>query len=332
VSVYAPLLGILWRTLESYGIDPRQVIDEVHYRPGERTLMSRRVNFTDYDAAIARAYDLVGDPAIGIRSAQFVHPSHLGALGLAWLTSPNLRAAIRLGQRLRRMYDQQIEIQLLELHDRVRVVYEMSQQSARPEAVADSQLAGLLTMCRLNFGAALMPLNVRLKRQRPADPTPWLECFGAVVSFGQDENSLSISSEDADRPLTGSNPELAAVHEEYVERYLLQLDQRDILSRLRLGLMEQLPSGRVTEEDMARLLHMSQHTLQRRLREQGQTFRSLLAQVRVDLAERYVRGRDLSITEIAFLLGYNDTSAFSRAFKGWFGMSPTQAREQAGAA
>jgi len=330
VSVYTPLLGILWRTLEAYGIDPRRVIDEVHYRPGERSLMSRRVSFADYDVAIARTTELIDDPAIGIRSAQFVHPSHLGALGLAWLTSPNLRTALRLGQRFRRMYNQQIEIQLLELPDRVRVIYDLSEQPARPDEMADAQLAGLLTMCRMNFGPALMPLDVRLKRQRPADPAPWLEFFGAVVSFGQDENSLSISAADADRPLTGSNPELAAVHEEFVERYLLQLDQRDILSRIRLGLMEQLPSGRVTEEDMAGSLNMSQHTLQRRLREHGETFRSLLAQVRMDLAERYVRGRDLSMTEIAFLLGYNDTSAFSRAFKGWFGLSPTQTRELEG--
>lgn len=332
MSVYTPLLGILWRTLEAYGIDPRRVIDEVHYRPGERSLMSRRVSFADYDAAISRATELIDDPAIGIRSAQFLHPSHLGALGLAWLTSPSLRMALRLGQRFRHMYNQQVEIQLLELRDCVRVIYDLSEQPARPDEMADAQLAGMLTMCRMNFGPALMPLSVKLKRLRPANPAPWLECFGDVVLFGQHENSLSISSADADRLLTGSNPELAAVNQEFVERYVLQLDQQDILSRIRLGLMERLPSGRVTEDDMASMLNMSQHTLQRRLREHGETFRSLLAQVRIDLAERYVRGRDLSMTEIAFLLGYNDTSAFSRAFRSWFGMSPTQAREQEGAA
>ena len=328
MSVYAPLVGMLWRTLESYGVDPRRVIDEAHYRPGKRSLISERVSFADYDAAITRAADLVGDPAVGVRSAQFVHPSHLGALGFAWLASPNLRAALRLGQRFRRMYDQQVEIQLQELPDRVRGVYGMSEQPARPDAVADAQLAGLLTICRLNYGPELVPLEVTLKRPRPADPTPWLEHFRTAVAFGQDENSLSISAADADRPLTGSNPELVAVHEEFIERYLLKLDRRDILNRIRLGLMEQLPAGRVTEDDMADQLNMSKRTLHRRLRESGESFRSLLAQVRMDLAERYIQGRDLSITEIAFLLGYNDTSAFSRAFKGWFGKSPTEAREQ----
>jgi AraC-like DNA-binding protein len=96
--------------------------------------------------------------------------------------------------------------------------------------------------------------------------------------------------------------------------------------------MDQLPSGRVTEGDMAGLLNMSTRTMHRKLRENKETFRSILAQVRRDLARRYVGDRDFSITEVAFLLGYNDTSAFSRAFRSWFGRSPTEARDAARAA
>lgn len=65
-----------------------------------------------------------------------------------------------------------------------------------------------------------------------------------------------------------------------------------------------------------------------KLRENDETFRSLLLQVRRGLAERYIGNEDYSVTEIAFLLGYNDTSAFSRAFRNWFGRSPTQVREE----
>jgi AraC-like DNA-binding protein len=74
------------------------------------------------------------------------------------------------------------------------------------------------------------------------------------------------------------------------------------------------------------VLNISKRTLHRKLRENDETFRSLLLQVRRDLAERYIDNPDYSVTEIAFLLGYNDTSAFSRAFRNWFGYSPTQAR------
>ena len=90
--------------------------------------------------------------------------------------------------------------------------------------------------------------------------------------------------------------------------------------------MEQLPSGGVTEAGVAKALSLTTRTLHRRLSEKGVSFRSLLTRVRRELVERYIDEPAYSMTEIAFLLGYADTSAFSHAFKRWHGVSPTQAR------
>ena len=65
-------------------------------------------------------------------------------------------------------------------------------------------------------------------------------------------NSLSISRGVADHPLTGSDPEMIALHEDVLQRYLMKLDRKNILNRARLQIMEQLSSGRVTEDDTAR--------------------------------------------------------------------------------
>ena len=322
------MLGSLWRTLESYGLDPGQVIDESHYRPGENSSYAERVSFAEYDTSLTRAAELINDPAVGIRSAQFIHPSHLGAFGHAWLASSCLRTALLRAERFSRMFNEQIEMRVNELSDRVRITYRMLREPTRPNLVADSLLANLLQLCRMNFGEKLTPVEVRLKRPEPPDSSPWLECFGTVVCFGQPENSLAISASDADTPLTGSNSGLVTVHEEVIRRHLMKLDRNSVLNRSRLGIMEQLPSGRVTQDTLADVLNMSKRTLHRKLRENDETFRSLLAQVRMDLAERYISNDDYSFTEIAFLLGYTDSSAFSRAFRSWFGHSPTQARER----
>ena len=326
MSVYAPLLGSLWRTLESYGLDPVQVIDESHYRPGENSSYAERVSFAEYDDSLARAAALIRDPAVGIRSAQFIHPSHLGAFGHAWLASSCLRTALLRAERFTRMFNEQIEMRVNELPDRVRVSYRMLREPTRPDLVGDSLLANLLQLCRMNFGEKLKPVEIRLKRSEPPDSSPWLEYFGTIVCFGQAENSLAISASDADTPLTGSNSELVTVHEEVIRRHLMKLDRNNVLNRSRIGIMEQLPSGRVTQDALADVLNMSKRTLHRKLRENDETFRSLLTQVRMDLAERYISNDHYSFTEIAFLLGYTDSSAFSRAFRSWFGYSPTQAR------
>ena len=329
LSVYLPMIGMIWRTLESYGIDPRRVIDEKHYRPGDEAAADRRVSFDDYKVIQNRAVELIGDPAVGLRAAQLLHPSHLGALGYAWLASSSLRTALFRSERYTGMFNEHVEMRVEARRDCIRVSYRMRRQPLRPDEIADGQLAGLVALCRMNFGSDLVPVEVTLRRAEPAEPSPWHEFFGTEVKFGQPENALSISAADADRPLTGANRELLAVHEDVIRRHLAHLEHAGVLDRLRMAIVEALPSGRVTEEQLARSLDISRRTLHRRLREHGTTFRGLLAEVRQELAKRYILDRAYSVTDLAFSLGYADTSAFSRAFRSWFGVSPTAARQQA---
>jgi AraC-like DNA-binding protein len=328
MTVYAPMIGSIWRNLDSYVIDPNEVIPAKHYRPGRKSTYSGRISFADYDAIQAHAASLIRDSAMGLRSASLLHPSHLGALGHAWLASSSLRTALRRAERFVRMFHEQIEFTLDESQGCITATYKMLRQPTRPGLVGDGQIAGLLKLCRINYGESLVPAEVRLKRPTPPNPEPWTKFFGTDVKFGQPANGLSISNVDADRPLTGSDPEMIALHEEMIQRYLMKHDRANILNRARLQIMEELPTGGVTEDGTARALHMSKRTLHRKLRENDETFRSLLTQVRTGLAERYIVNDSYTVTEIAFLLGYTDTSAFSRAFRTWFDRSPTQAREQ----
>jgi AraC-like DNA-binding protein len=327
MSIYAPLVGNLWLTLESYGVDPREVIDKQIYRPGRSSGSNDRITFEDYDSILNRIASCVSDPAIGLRAAEYIHPSHLGALGYAWLASTTLRAAILRVERYSRMYNERLVMRVEELPDRLSASYHLPASHSRPHDVGDAHPAVLLKLCRINFGRPLQPLDVELQRPEPADPSPWLAYFGRNIHFGGRVNRLSISARDADTPLTGANEELVALNEEVLRRQLLKLDRHSILNRARLVIMEQLPSGRITEEELAAALNMSKRTLHRKLRENGETFRSLVKQLRMGLAEHYVGNDDYSITEIAFLLGFSDTSAFSRAFRNWYGQSPTQKRE-----
>ena len=111
-----------------------------------------------------------------------------------------------------------------------------------------------------------------------------------------------------------------------MERHIRSMDRSGIVHRAKAIIVEEMPNGRVTESLLAERLHMSQRTLQRRLREEGETFRSLLTQVRKNLARHYLREPGYNIIEIAFLLGFSDSSAFSRAHREWFGESPSMTR------
>jgi len=99
--------------------------------------------------------------------------------------------------------------------------------------------------------------------------------------------------------------------------------------KVKAVIIDQLPSGNVTNEKVARSLYMSSRKLQRQLQSAGTTFYTLLDEVRQDLAQKYLRAQDSSITEIGFLLGFSESSAFSRAFKRWMGVTPSEYRKTA---
>ena len=328
MTIFGPSLGTLWRTIESYGIDPRVLIDESDYTPGREGRAHFRLSFEDYDRLRSEAGDLIDDPAIGLVSARHIHPSHLGALGYAWLASSSLLTALRRIQRYGRMFNDMESWRMEEGEDEVKMTLKLSAPIRRPHEVADAYLAGLIALCRLNYGQQLNPDQVTLMRPIPGDPGPWFSFFRCPVDFGSDANRLVLSRTKATKPLSGSDPQLAALHEEVIERYLASLDRGDILNRARVEIIDQLPSGDLTEDSVAEALHMTKRTLHRKLQEHGETFRSLLAGVRKSLVTGYLGDPDLTLTEIAFLLGYSDASSFSRAFRRWFGTSPSAARSE----
>jgi len=327
MTIFAPLLGILWRTLEAYGIDPREVIKGNVYQPDGVFRLSDRVSRNAYNDCLKRAAEIIDDPAVGLESAKYLHPSHLGALGHAWLASPTLRDAIERGARFSRMYDEEDKILSAEEPGILKVAYHVDASGPIVDMVMDSNLAGLFKLYRLNFGESLAPVYVHLRRSPPADTRPWNDLFGVNVQFGQAENCLAIRTEDANKQLIGSNPMLVAMHEDVIKRQIAELDRSDILNRTLAAIMEQLPSGDVNEISVANALNMTTRTMHRKLCEKGLSFRSLLTRARMELVKRYLDEPAYSITEISFLLGYSDTSAFSRAFRRWYGKSPTQSRE-----
>jgi AraC-like DNA-binding protein len=100
----------------------------------------------------------------------------------------------------------------------------------------------------------------------------------------------------------------------------------DLLARARQAISATLHLAEPSLEYLANTLQLPEWVIQRKLREQGVTFTQLLDQIRQDLALRHLRRQDLSVSELAPLLGYSETSAFSRAFRRWFGVSPRQWR------
>jgi AraC-like DNA-binding protein len=169
-------------------------------------------------------------------------------------------------------------------------------------------------------------LTVTLKRARPDNWEVYPAHYGCPVDFGTEEDSFTLARGDVDAPLPSSNREIAATLDRILAQQLAQLDKTNVVARCQASLLEQLSSGELSEEDMAQQLNMSRRTLQRKLAEAETTYQQLVDATRRDLALRYIENPNQSITDITFMLGFSQQSAFTRAFRRWTGYAPTEYR------
>ena len=126
--------------------------------------------------------------------------------------------------------------------------------------------------------------------------------------------------------LPSSNRELALLHDEFLMKYLIDIKKGDIVQQIQSVIIDNLPSGKVSDNLIAKELNLSERSLQRKLKQQGTTFRTILDNVREMAAIQYIKNPVNTMSDIAFLLGFSEQSAFSRAFKKWTGTSPIKYR------
>ena len=327
MSVFAPTLVILWRTIASYGIDPAPLFaaEDINVKlpidPGVR------VPFVKIDRIRSKMAKLTGDEALGLRAASVYVPSQLGALGYAWQASLTLRKACSRLQRFSRVVNERAVVQVEDRDGCMVVSLKLDVPSENETVRDDSALSMVTMMCRLVSGDQFRLQAVNFKHLEPRDIKPYFEYFGCQLNFDQAENQLLIPLSLVDEVLAGANPELAMLNDQVVTRRLALLDRSDIVARVQSELLDQLPNGNISDDSVAASLHMSVRTMHRKLTNADSNFRSLLVETRRNLAEQYILDNSLTLTEISLLLGFSEPSSFSRAFKSWTGTAPSEARQ-----
>jgi len=317
--------------LRKSGLDVTQLFSRHGIDPAVFSKPDARIPISVWDAATRDAAERISDPSFGLLAAQCWHPSSLGALGYAWLTSSTLRTGLGRLVRYWRLLGEGSSGYLEETTDGLRLVIERHGSPPLDDGAVNAVVVDFITsmvmgMCRMNAGELLQPLVVHLHREQPEDPEPYLKFFGCEVKFGANGDFMTFSREDVDAALPTSNRQLAATMDRILVDRLAQLDKSNVVARCQSQLLEQLSSGAVTEESMASQLHMSRRTLQRKLADADLTYKQLVDDTRRDLAMRHLDDSSYSITDVTFLLGFSQQSAFTRAFKRWTGMSPSEYR------
>jgi len=321
-------LGIIvWKLLEEYGHDPASVFLETGLGPKLMHNPDARISYIVEDKLWSKTSELIADPCYGLYAIRYWHPSHFGALGYAWLASSSLRTAfIRLDRYLHTVTGY-FNFQLEDTADGFVVTFIPKSFVLDIPARVDAVLSILIKMCRINAGEELNPLMVSFTHKEYPCSGEYYAYFRSPIQFEAATNSFILSSEVIDQPLAGANPQLAQLNDQIMICALAKLNRNNIEQQVKATILEQLPSGNISHKKVADALHMSVRNLQRKLKNINTSFRELLDEIRQQIAKQYVTTSDMSLSEVTFLLGLSESSSFSRAYKRWHGVTPSEARK-----
>jgi len=275
------------------------------------------------------AAEALGDEAFGLRLAEASNPREAGALFYVANAASTLLEASRLYTRYFRLSNEAIRPRLSRAEGAP--VLEFSCHG--PPRLQASQyvefhVALLLKAMRDATGTRVRPVEVAFAHRRTADLEEFNRFFGCPVEFGAPSDSVTLSDEVMALRLTTGDPYLFETLRPFCEAAALgrNTGRGAVRARVENEVERLLPHGRAQKPAVARSLAMSPRTLARRLATEGTSYEAVVDRMRHSLAMEYLREPDLSLSQIAWLLGYEDSTSLSHAFRRWAGQSPSAAR------
>jgi AraC-like DNA-binding protein len=191
----------------------------------------------------------------------------------------------------------------------------------------DAAMATRFNIMRRLCGSAFQPFEVTLPRAKPQNVRPFDSFFGVRVRFGGQQGAISFAADWLARPVPGANPMLRELLEERV-RELDAGQSGSFQAQLRRFVRMLILTQNCSLETVARLFAIEPRSLGRRLAREQIKFRSLVEEVRYEIARQLISDASHPLAEIAAMLDYSEPSAFTRAFRRWSDKSPRSWRAE----
>ena len=268
-----------------------------------------------------------GNPAIGLVNSTVVKAGSFDVVAYAMMSSPNLLGMLERAVRYVDILSDAATLTIADDREGHRLILELfGGKHPVPRPRFEFDLMTLLSFFRWVTNRDLRPLAFELRFPPPADLQPYRDALKCPLRFNAPVNALLFARADVTLPLPTAHPLLAEMHERVASEHLQRLDPAQTCHRARAVIIRHLPDGEPRRPKIAAILGMSERTLQRRLAAEGTSFQRLLDDTRRGLAQHYLGQREVSLVDIAYLLGFSDQSSFFRAARRWFGSSPRDYR------
>ncbi|MFG1225243.1 AraC family transcriptional regulator [Xanthobacter wiegelii] len=273
------------------------------------------------------------NPSFAFDVGSKFHVSTFGIYGLALLSGISFRQTVAFAVRYHQLTAPLVAVSFEEqppVATWVMTVFPFKQIDADlSRFIIDLQIGAHLCLHRDLMGPDFHPTQVQLASPRPPWAARHAEKFGCEVLYEQPQNKLVFPADWLDKQPSLGNSVTYAQVTEICDQLLTELKQNTgIAGRVRQALLANLESP-PSFDALSGQLGLSTRTLRRRLQQENTSYRELVDDLRAQIAVRYLRDTQLTVEDIAFLLGFSDSAAFRYAFRRWTNTAPNEFRRTA---
>ena len=336
-TVSAGYVNSLLNAASLRGLDRAGLLERAGLDEAALDKPDNRVAFARFKAMMRAAKEMLDDPSFAIWFGEHSDFVEMSIVGLVCQAAATMGEAFEQMNRYARLV---VEVDGHESGDRFAIVRkgggEVWLEDRRrnpqdfPELTESTWTRFVAPFARMFPNRPHYVKCVHVTHAEPDDPAyraEYARIFQMPVVFGSDRNALLIDESFLGLPVNTGNRYVFGIFSERAQALLKSLrDSKTVRGKVESALIPILHTGEVSMDEVARRLGLSRPTLYRKLKEEGVGYEALLDALRHRMALHYLNGKKVSVHQTAYLVGFSDPSAFSRAFKRWTGASPKAAR------
>jgi len=333
---YSTLIGWMIpisRAMEAHQIDLTTALKECNISQDVMTDQESRIAAEKFYNLIEYCNKKLGRHDFSILIAEQFHPGMFHALGYAMMSSNTLQDALDRIAHYKRVVSNTCQLVTYESNNQL--VFEMNiftyEGTNRPVlslATVETFLATIIRFARELVTLDFSPEKICFAYQKPVHDVTYLEAFfNCDIEFNSDKNAIIFNFEQAQEKLMCGNPLITHSHEKMLDEFMARIDKNDLSHVIKNKIFDLLPLGAPSQTVIAEDLGMSLRNLQRKLQEQGTSYKEILESTRKKLAMDYIVQQHLSLSEIGYLVGFSSVGNFNRAFKRWTNQTPGEYRQ-----
>jgi AraC-like DNA-binding protein len=282
------------------------------------------------EEVITKAYQLVQCSELGLRFGKALSIANHGFLGYAAMSSPTIETSITTALKFLKIRMRILDANLVTVKEKAYVQLHVHHESPMVvRFLIEMAFAHLVEMREFLLETDSVLPKIEVTYEKPSYHDSYASFLKTSIHYSQEYNRIWVLSSDLAKPISFADEASFQMAVNQLQVALETLEINDDLPNQIKRILTSTELYTLNMERIAKELFMSSRTLRRRLEQYGVTYKELVDEVKKQKALEHLNQTDISITEISFLLGFQDVSSFSKAFKRWTDMTPSEYRSKA---